>query len=90
VDLARKEGISNEMEFDERVLQANGNRGERLAAYIDTFERNGLFENNNLAYYQGNDAFYQLKYGSELDRSYYKRLSEIIARRQREFYKEKR
>ena len=90
VDLARKEGISNEMEFDERVLQSNGNRGERLAAYIDTFERNGLFENNNLAYYQGNDAFYQLKYGSELDRSYYKRLSEIIARRQREFYKEKR
>lgn len=89
VDLARAAGLSNEMEFDERVMQAQGNRGERLGAYIDTFERNGLFENNNIAYYQGNDAFYQLKYGSELDHSYYDRLSSIIARRQKEFYERK-
>lgn len=89
VDLAKSAGISNEVEFDERVLQSNGNRGERLAAYLDTYERNGLFENNNIAYYQGNDAFYQLKYGSELDRSYYNRLVEIITRRQREFYESK-
>lgn len=89
IDLARAAGLSNEMEFDERVMQGQGNRGERLGAYIDTFERNGLFENNNIAYYQGNDAFYQLKYGSELDRSYYDRLSSIIARRQKEFYEMK-
>ena len=86
VDLAKAAGLSNEMEFDERVMQEQGNRGERLGAYIDTFERNGLFENNNIAYYQGNDAFYQLKFGSELDRSYFDRLSSIIARRQREYY----
>lgn len=86
IDLARANGISNEIEFDERVMQEQGNRGERLGAYIDAFERNGLFENNNIAYYQGNDAFYQLKYGSELDRSYYERLSSIIARRQKEYY----
>lgn len=89
IDRAAAAGISNEIEFDERVLEARGNRAARLAAYLDTFEKNGLFENNNIAYYQGNDAFYRMKYGSEQDRSYYNRLSSIITRRQKEFYENK-
>ena len=85
--LAKAAEMSLEMEFDESALQQNGDRGGRMAAYIDSYERNGIFESKNIAYYQGNDAWSKLKSGTEQDQRLYKRLATIIAKRQREFYK---
>ena len=82
--LATQAGMSLEMEFDENALQQNG-RGSRMKAYIDSYERNGIFDNNDLAYYQGNNAFSLLRHGTAEDRALYERLASIIARRQKEF-----
>ncbi|MBR5811623.1 MAG: DUF4855 domain-containing protein [Alistipes sp.] len=87
--LAKAANLSLEMEFDERVLQRNGDRGCRMAAYIDSYEKNGVFENNNVAYYQGGHAWHELKSGSEQDQGLYKRLAKIIVKRQKEFYESK-
>ena len=78
--------MSLEMEFDERALELQGNWAARMTAYIDSYERIGVYEEKNLAYYQGNDTWYLLKYGTEQDQALYKRLSTIIAKRQRDFY----
>lgn len=83
--LAEQADMSLEMEFDENAAETRG-RGARMTAYIDAYERNGIFDTRNLAYYQGNDAFHMLKKGSERDRALYDRLARIIARRQKEFY----
>lgn len=86
--LATEAGMSLEMEFDENALQGKG-RAARMTAYIDSYERNGIFENNDLAYYQGNNAFSLLRHGTEEDYALYKRLADIIAKRQKEFYGDK-
>lgn len=84
--LAKAAEMSLEMEFDVRALQQNGDRGGRMAAYIDSYERNGVFHSKNIAYYQGNNAWSLLKSGTEQDKGLYKRLAKIIAKRQKEFY----
>ena len=87
--LAKAANMSLEMEFDERALQNQGNWAARMTAYIDSYERNGVYQEKNLAYYQGNDTWYLLKYGTEQDQALYKRLATIIAKRQQEFYKDR-
>lgn len=87
--LAKAANMSLEMEFDERVLQQNGDRGCRMAAYIDSYEKNGIFDSYNVAYYQGNHAWSELNRGTEQDKRLYKRLASIIVKRQKEFYKDK-
>lgn len=86
--LATAAEMSLEVEFDENALQGRG-RANRMKAYIDSYERNGIFENNNLAYYQGNNAFSLLRHGTEEDYALYKRLADIIAKRQKDFYADK-
>ena len=88
-ELAKAANMSLEMEFDERVLQRKGDRGCRMAAYIDSYEKNGIFDSYNVAYYQGGHAWSELKNGSEQDRGLYERLARIIVKRQKEFYKDK-
>ena len=88
-DYAAAANMSVEMEFDERVLESRGDRRDRLTAYIDTYERNGVFERLDVAYYQGVDAFYLLKNGTEKERVLYDRLADIITRRQKEYYSPK-
>lgn len=85
--LAAEAGLSMEMEFDERVLENVGNRGDRMEAYMDSYQRNAVFETRNVAYYQGDNAWSSLSQGTERDRQLYMRLAEIIAERQRKFYK---
>ena len=53
---------------------------------IDSYERNAIFDNNDLAYYQGNNAFSLLRHGTDEDRALYDRLAAIIVRRQKAFY----
>lgn len=84
--LAKSLGMSVEMEFDEEAVEGKGKAG-RLRAYIDGFKRNNIFENTDIAYYQGNNAFYLLKHGSEADRLLYNELAKVIADRQKRLFK---
>lgn len=83
VSNARKYGMSLEMEFDARALKQYG-WGKRMKAYIDRFESNGVFEKEDIAYYQGDDAFFLLKHSAhEEDNDLYYELAEKIASRQK-------
>jgi len=82
--IAKSYGMSMEMEFDERATEQGGKRN-RMKAYIDGFNRNNIFEKTDVAYYQGNDAFYQLRYGTENDVELYNELASIIAKRQKKY-----
>lgn len=81
--LARRNGLSLEMEFDDRMVQ-NESWGVRFYAYVNSFEDNNVFRDNNVAYYQGDSAWYSL-WASELDasRRRYERFAKIIAERQK-------
>lgn len=82
-ELAKKYGLSLEMEFDDRALEEKG-WGKRMEAYINAYEKNGIFATKPLAYYQASGTFWKLKHGSAADRKLYERLARIIAKRQSE------
>lgn len=82
--IAKSLGMSMEMEFDERATEDGGKRN-RMKAYIDGFNRNHIFDKTDVAYYQGNDAFYRLKNGSPKDVELYNELASIIAKRQKKY-----
>ena len=85
-DFAAAANMSVEMEFDDRVLESKGDRRDRLTAYIDIYEKNGVFNNLDVAYYQEVDTFYKLKHGTENERALYDRLVKLITARQKEHY----
>ncbi|MGQ7868178.1 DUF4855 domain-containing protein [Sunxiuqinia sp. sy24] len=57
---ARERNMGVEMEFDGRAL-ANHESGfcSRLEAYIDAFEKNKVFEQASIAYYEGGNGIYR-------------------------------
>lgn len=81
-ELAKSYGMSVEMEFDENALEGKG-RAQRLRAYIDGFKRNNVFQTLDIAYYQGGEAFYRLRHGTENDKALYYELANLIAERQK-------
>jgi len=85
--IAKNLGMSMEMEFDSRATEAEGGWGNRMRAYMDGFDRNGVLDEDDIAYYHGDDGLYKLKNGSTADRVLYKDITEIIAGRQERFYK---
>lgn len=82
-ELADKFGMGMEMEFDDDALvNAPKNKRDRLEAYINAFERNGVFEYSSVAYYQGGSAFYKLSKSAEVkDKQMYQRLADLLAKR---------
>lgn len=74
--------MSVEMEFDENAIDGKG-RAKRLRAYIDGFKRNNIFENTDIAYYQGDHGLYLLKNGNANDQALYNELVYLIIERQR-------
>ena len=55
IDEALKHGMAMEFECDENALsQTPDCTASRMTAYMDAFERRGVFENSALAYYTGN------------------------------------
>lgn len=56
-NLAKQYGISNEVEFDDRML-TDGVFRERFIDYLNSGVETGLMQNGFRAYYQGNNAVY--------------------------------
>ena len=55
IDIALANGMCMEMECDEKALEGTeGDGAERMRAYINAFERRGVWENSPVAYYTGN------------------------------------
>jgi hypothetical protein len=68
--VARQYDMDLELEFDDRVFVNNGNRGGRLRDYMQAFKVNNSLTTKRIAYYQGNDALYQLYHaanGQDID-----------------------
>ena len=81
-DRAKRLQMNLEVEFDERVLKSNKGWGYRLRDYLDVYEKNGVFDSVNVAYYQGGDAFYRLSQSSDVDdQMLYRRMVDLIIQR---------
>lgn len=81
-ETAISNGMSLEMEFDERALAKTG-WGYRLNDYINIFKEFGVLDSMDIAYYQGSDAFYRLYHSDNTaDNELYDKLANIIAERQ--------
>lgn len=79
---ARKNNMNVEMEFDERALKKHG-RGQRMYDYLHGFQRNGVLDGLDIAYYQGGTAWYDLYKSTEPeDRALYRFMADIIVKRQ--------
>ena len=58
IDEALRYGMAIEFECDERALESSADGfAPRMDAYIDAFERHGVFERSAIAYYTGNHLF---------------------------------
>lgn len=58
-NLAFEKNMGLEMEFDSRALFGKSdNRRDRLMSYIDVFDKNKVFQNSSIAYYQGGTCIY--------------------------------
>ncbi len=78
---AKTHGIDLEVEFDESVL---GGNGSKLNDYLDVFEENQIYETKKLAYYQSVNTLLKLYRSVDpADKALYKRLSEIVSKRQK-------
>lgn len=81
-DEAKKYKINLEVEFDNAVL---GGNGQRLNDYLDVFEENSIYDEMKLAYYQEINTIQRLyESTSPADKNLYKRLAEIIVKRQKQ------
>ncbi len=86
---AREFNMGMEMEFDDRALyRATENKRFRLDTYIESFQKNKVFETSSIAYYQGGDAFYKLAKSKDIkDREMADKLTaEIIKRKEIKVY----
>ncbi len=80
---ALRYGMSMEIEFDERALAKNG-WGYRMRDYIRIFDEHDVWDNMEVAYYQGGDAFYKLFHSENPeDNQLYYLLADIITKRQK-------
>lgn len=62
--IAVKNEMDMEVEFDENVLVGMNEWGNRLYDYMNAFRENGIWDTKRLAYYQGNNALYKLSVSS--------------------------
>ena len=80
---AREKNMGLEMEFDGRAL-ADHESGfsSRLEAYINAYEKNGVFEQASIAYYEGGNGVYRFsKSDNPKDKALMDRLAKLIIER---------
>lgn len=83
IDIALANGMAMEFECDERAKQsAPDATPERMTAYIDAFERRGVFGSSSIAYYTGNHLLLDMTENpSEADRRLIDRFARLVASR---------
>lgn len=85
-----KHNMGMEMEFDHRALAASpANMRDRLSSYIKGFEKNNVFKEASVAYYEGGNGFHLFaKSTNPLDKELIDELAaHIIARKEKKFYR---
>jgi len=82
---ARGTHMGLELEFDKRALADNpGNKRSRLISYLEAFEKNEVFRDASVAYYEGGGAIYELSRSQNpLDKEMLDRLAQIIIQRKK-------
>ena len=80
---ARIHNMGLELEFDEKALaDAKNSFYDRLVAYIDHFEKQGVFENSAIAYYSGFSAVLDMyKSKNPKDKKLMDRLASLITKK---------
>lgn len=81
--LARTHNLGLEVEFDERVFAGQKDSFyDRLVAYLDRFEKNGVYDDAAIAYYEGGGAILGFSKSSNLkDRALIDRLASLVCKR---------
>lgn len=87
VDEAMRCRMAMEFECDERALSQSADcAAGRMAAYMDAFERRGVFENSPLAYYTGHHLLTDfVRNPSPENAALADRLAQYIVRRRAKF-----
>jgi hypothetical protein len=73
------------MEFDSRALaDAKDCKRDRLISYIEAFEKNDVFQDASIAYYEGGGTIYDFyRSKNPLDKAIMDRLAKIIIQRKK-------
>lgn len=82
---AKGTGMGLEMEFDSRALaDAKDCKRDRLISYIEAFEKNDVFQDASIAYYEGGGTIYDFyRSKNPLDKAIMDRLAKIIIQRKK-------
>uniref|UniRef100_UPI003216FFBB DUF4855 domain-containing protein n=1 Tax=uncultured Draconibacterium sp. TaxID=1573823 RepID=UPI003216FFBB len=85
---AQNKNMGVEMEFDSRALTDNpNNMRSRLVSYIDGFEKNKVFSEASIAYYEGGKGFYDFyKSTNPKDKELIDRLAKHIINRKKKYF----
>lgn len=84
IDFAKKNNMSLEMEFDERVTDPA--YGKRFYTYLEQFEEAGAWEQFPIAYYEGGGAWLAMSRSQDPElQKMYTALSDILVRRNGRF-----
>lgn len=80
VDFGLRYNMQLEMEFDRRVEQVE--YGKRFYDYIQVFQDKGVWDNKQVAYYDGDGAWYMLSISKDPElQKMAKKLGDIVAKR---------
>lgn len=78
-------GMGLEMEFDDRALaNSSDSKRNRLIGYIEAFEKNDVFKEASIAYYEGGGTIYRMSQSKNpLDQEMLDRLAQLIIKRKK-------
>lgn len=88
---AKGTNMGLEMEFDGRALAGSKDcKRDRLISYIEAFEKNDVFKEASVAYYEGGGTIYEFyRSANPLDKEIMDRLAKLIIRRKKMNFSEK-
>ncbi|MGE8292228.1 MAG: DUF4855 domain-containing protein [Sphingobacterium sp.] len=82
IDFAKEKGLQLEFEFDDRVSE-EGYR-KHFYDYVEKFEESGVWDNQEVAYYEGGGAWYRMSISKKTEMmKMAKTLGDIIVERQK-------
>lgn len=84
-DFAKSQGMGMEMEWDERLMNQPNEYVPQALAYLDGFEKAGVFESGAVAHYMAGHGMINLSKSTKPEvKAIYERLCRILSKRQLE------